>query len=349
VSKGSKNSPPPWHVHQFENMRHDLAYINTMGELAYALSHENVGWLLSGPAGWGVVLNTPIECRQSTQGKTKGTIIKDDDLSNRAVKARWQADPAVYRHIQAKAYVEHPYEKQPTKDFIVAGVLAARKRGLNSQIIESQVADIIDARLDCVLVPASEDPKSSQPHDDIKDLIGTKKDGMVQKYSMIPLVDHDTQVPLTLADLQNADDDMKRRVEVAMVTLTGTPWVFPPASVPAPRKLKAPVPKTNNKVTKPRAKLPQVSEAHLRAAMIKMGIDPAAPSNQDADPDNGYSFKRVGGVRVILSGVKFTGGGGFSTGRFEALPGKPTFRSLTLKEFDDHVATIVKGIQRGVY
>jgi len=345
MSKASKGRT--WLQNGFVDMRLDYAYIKTMDSLAYALSYENVDWLLGPVAGWGVVLNTPIECGTDSTGK----IVGRHQLWNCATKARWQADPTVYSHIQTKAYVEHPYEKQPTKDFIVEGVLAARKLGLASVDIKNQVAEIIDARLDCVLVPADPRKDVSQPHPAIKGLIGTKKDGMVQKYSRIPLVDHDTQVPLTLADLQKADDEMKRRVTVAMCILKKTHWVFPPASVSAPSKLKAPAPKakTNNKVTKPRAKLPQVSEAHLRAAMIKMGIDPAAPSNQDADPDNGYSFKRAGGVRVILSGVKLSGGGGFSTGRFEALPGKPTFRGLTLKEFDDHVATIVKGIQRGVY
>ncbi len=351
MSKTSKASKvKPWFKSLPVDMRGTTAYYDTLESLAYTLSNEKVEWLLGGVAGWDVAINTPIECKISVASRTKGAIVRARSLLNRAEKSRWMADPEVYGHILTKAYVEHPYEKQHTEDFIKQGVLDACSRGMPVRAIAVQVYDIIDARLDCVLLPR--DPAKDHAHEEVRSLIGHGKDGMVQKYSMIPLVDHNTRAKLTSADLQNADDDMKRRVTVAMANLTGNlNWVFPGSSVPAPSKLKAPAPKakTNNKATKPRAKLPQVSEAHLRAAMIKMGIDPAAPSNPDGDPDNGYSFKRVGGVRVIQSGVKLSGGGGFSTGRFEALPGKPTFRSLTLKEFDDHVATIVKGIQRGVY
>ena len=108
-------------------------------------------------------------------------------------------------------------------------------------------------------------------------------------------------------------------------------------------------PKTSNAATTLHTSKPAVVESILRAAMVTMQISPDSPSNPGADLDNGYSFKRVGGVKVILSGVKFSGQGGFSTGRFEALPGKPKFRDLSLEEFEEHVTTIVQGIQRGVY
>jgi len=345
MSKASKGKL--WFENEFVDMRLDIAYINTMDTLASALSHENVAWLLGPVAGWGVVLNTPIECATDDTGK----IVGKHQLWNCAEKTRWMADRQTYGHIQTKAYVEHPYEKQPTKDFIVEGVLAARKRGLASSVIKDQVADIIDARLDCVLIPSDPDPKNSQPHPSIKGLIGNKKDGMVQKYSQIALVDHDTKAKLTLADLQKADDDMQRRVEAAMTILTGTTWVFPGsvvAVVSKPYGTIAP-PKTSNAATTLHTSKPAVVESILRAAMVLMQISPDSPSNPGADPDNGYSFKRVGGVRVILSGVKFSGQGGFSTGRFEALPDKPKFRDLSLEEFEEHVKTIVQGIQRGVY
>ena len=343
MSKASRGKL--WFENEFVDMRLDIAYISTMDSLASALSHENVAWLLGPVAGWGVVLNTPIECATDDTGKIVGKHL----LWNCAEKARWMADPDVYGHIQTKAYVEHPYEKQPTKNFIVEGVLAARKLGLASSVIKNQVADIIDARLDCVLVPS--DPNNSQPHPSIKGLIGNKKDGMVQKYRQIALVDHDTKAKLTLTDLQKADDDMQRRVVAAMSILTGSKWVFPGSSVAAKPKPIVTItpPKTSNAATTLHTSKPVVVESSLRAAMVNMQINPDAPSNPSADPDNGYSFKRMGGVRVILSGVKFNGHGGFSTGRFEALPGKPKFRDLSLEEFEEHVETIVQGIQRGVY
>ena len=350
MSKSSKLSKASngltWQQNKFVDMRLDNAYISTMDSLASALSYENVDWLLGPIAGWGVVLNTPIECGTNAKGK----IVGRHQLWNCAAKARWMTDSAVYGHIQTKAYVEHPYEKQPTKDFIVEGVLEARKRGLNSSIIKNQVAEIIDARLDCVLVPS--DPNDSQPHPSIKGLIGNKKDGMVQKYSQIALVDHDTEAKLTLADLQKADDDMQRRVETAMTILKGTTWVFPSSSVAAkPKPIVTITPtKKSNPATTLHKHLPQVRETDLRAAMIKMGIDPDSPANPGrAGIKNGYSYRAKAAGKNIMTYVNLNGKDGYSSGRFEVLPDQPRFRSLTLKEFDDHVATIVQEIQRGVY
>jgi hypothetical protein len=345
MSKASKGRT--WLQNVFVDMRTvDIAYHHTLESLAFALSNEKVAWLLSPVAGWSVVLNTPVECGVHP---ISGEIVGRHQLWNCAEKTRWMADPEVYGHIQTKAYVEHPYEKQYTKDFIKQGVLAACLRGMSARSIAVQVAEIIDARLDCVLLPS--DPVANKAHPAINNLIGNNKDGMLQKYGQIALVDHNTKAKLSLADLQKADSDMQRRVVDAMTHLMGTQWVFPGsvvAVVSKPYGTIAP-PKTSNAAATLHTSKPAVVESILRAAMVLMQISPDSPSNPGADPDNGYSFKRVGGVRVILSGVKFSGQGGFSTGRFEALPDKPKFRDLSLEEFEEHVKTIVQGIQRGVY
>lgn len=345
MSKASKGKT--WLQNGFVDMRTvDIAYHHTLESLAFALSNEKVEWLLSPVAGWSVVLNTPVECGVHP---ISGAIVGRHQLWNCAEKTRWKADPEVYGHIQTKAYVEHPYEKQYTKDFIKQGVLAACSRGMPVRAIAVQVAEIIDARLDCVLLPS--DPDRDAPHPVINSLIGYGKDGMVQKYCQIALVDHNTGAKLSLADLQKADDDMQRSVVDAMTILMGTAWVFPGSRVAAMCKPMVTItqPKTINAATSLHTSKPVVAESNLRAAMVAMQINPDTPSNPEADLNNGYSFRRMGGDRVILSGVKYNGRGGFSTGRFEALPDKPKFRDLSLEEFERHVETIVQGIQRGVY
>lgn len=345
MSKASKGRA--WLQNHFVDMRIvDIAYHNTLESLAFALSNEKVEWLLSTVAGWTVVLNTPIECSYNS---AKEKIVSQNELWNRAEKTRWMADPDVYGHIQTKAYVEHPYEKQFTKDFIVSGVLAACSRNMPTRDIAVQVAEIVDSRLDCVLLPS--DPVANKPHPAINNLIGSNNDGMLQKYSQIALVDHDTKAKLTLADLQKADRDMQLRVETAMTILTGTTWVFPDRSVAAMSNQGGPIAptKTSNAATTLPAGAPAVSENDLRAAMVTMQINPDAPSNPRAAPGNGFSFKRVGGSRVILSGVKFSGAGGYSTGWFATLPGKPKIRHLTMAQFQDHVTTVVQDIRNGLY
>lgn len=294
LSKRSKGLT--WQQNRFVDMRMDNAYIETLESLSFALSHENVAWLLSPVAGWNVAVNTPVESKYSTKGPFKGQIVSDNDLDNRAKKARWRADPAVYGHIQTKAYVEHPYEKQPTKDFIKVGVLAACSRGMSSRLIANQVAEIIDSRLDCVLVPASEDQNTSQPHSTIKDLIGSKKDGMVQKYSKIALVDSETQAKLTLADLQKADDDMQRRVETAMTILTGTTWVFPGRSVAAVSNQGGPIApaKTSNAAT-----LLEVTNAHVQSVIDELGL---TARKKPKDISSGWSLYGLKGK--VFSGLK---------------------------------------------
>jgi len=345
MSKASKGRT--WLQNVFVDMRTvDIAYHTTLESLAFALSNEKVEWLLSPVAGWSVVLNTPVECGVHPDS---GEIVGRHQLWNCAEKTRWMADPEVYGHIQTKAYVEHPYEKQYTKDFIKQGVLAACLSGMPARSIAVQVAEIIDARLDCVLLPS--DPVKNKPDAAINNLIGNNKDGMLQKYSQIALVDHDTKAKLSLADLQKADDDMQRRVETAMTNLTGTTWVFPGRSVAAMSNQGGTIapPKTSNAATTLPAGTPAVTENDLRAAMVTMQINPDAPSNPAADPDNGFSFKRVGGSRVILSGVKFNGAGGYSTGLFATLPGKPKIRHLTMAQLQDHVSSVVQDIRNGLY
>lgn len=345
MSKASKGRT--WLQNRFVDMRTvDIAYHNTLESLAFALSNEKVEWLLSPVAGWSVVLNTPVECGVHP---VSGEIVGRHQLWNCAEKTRWMADPEVYGHIQTKAYVEHPYEKQYTKDFIKQGVLAACLRGMPARSIAVQVAEIIDARLDCVLLPS--DPLANKVHPEINSLIGNNKDGMLQKYGKIALVDHNTKAKLSLADLQKVDSDMQRRVVDAMTILTGSAWAFPGRSVAAMSNQGGPIApaKTSNAATTLPDNSAAVTGPILRAAMLSMQINPDAPTNPAANPSGGFSFKRVGGHRVILSGVKFSGSGGFSTGRFEALPGKPKFRDLSLEEFKAHVETIVQGIHRGVY
>lgn len=316
-----------WFENEFVDMRLDIAYINTMASLAHALSHENVAWLLGPVAGWGVVLNTPIECATDDKGK----IVGKHQLLNCAKKTRWMADRQTYGHIQTKAYVEHPYEKQPTKDFIVEGVLAARKRGLNSSVIAKQVAEIIDARLDCVLVPSDPVPKNSQPHPDIKELIGYGKDGMVQKYSQIQLVDHETQVKLTLADLQKADDDMQRRVETAMTILTGTAWVFPGRSVAAVSNQGGPIApaKTSNAATKQH----RISWSDFDLALSQLGHDPQKPTS---------SNKRDAGWAPYFGSVPHRAGVQLPRGDFTTVDGRvlkitQVDRAEFMREIDAHV------------
>lgn len=301
LSKASKGRT--WLQNGFVDMRAvDIAYHSTLESLAYALSNEKVDWLLSPVAGWKVVLNTPIECGVHP---ISGEIVGRHQLWNCAEKARWMADPEVYGHIQTKAYVEHPYEKQHTKDLIKQGVLAACSRGISVRAIAVQVADIIDARLDCVLLPR--DPDNDQAHSVIHSLIGTNKDGMVQKYGQIALVDHNTNAKLTPADLQKADDDMKLRVEAAMTTLTGAKWVFPGSSVAAMSKPMVTItqPKTINAATT----LQRVTWADFEIALTSLGwrIDRPTSSNERTCGWHGV-FKSVPHKAALPSGDFVTQG-----------------------------------------
>lgn len=295
----------PWFKSLPVDMRGTTAYYDTLESLAYTLSNEKVEWLLGGVAGWDVAINTPIECKISVASRTKGVIVRERSLLNRAEKARWMADPEVYGHILTKAYVEHPYEKQHTEDFIKQGVLAACAGNMSVRDIAVQVYDIIDARLDCVVLPR--DPDKDHAHEEVHSLIGHGKDGMVQKYSRIPLVEHDTLSKLTLADLQKADDDMQRRVTVAMSNLTGTKWVFPGRSVAAPRKLKARPPKA--KKIKAAPTLQRVTWADFEIALTSLGwrIDRPTSSNERTCGWHGV-FKSVPHKAALPSGDFVTQG-----------------------------------------
>ena len=138
-------------------------------------------------------------------------------------------------------------------------------------------------------------------------MIGHGKDGMVQKYSRIPLVEHDTLSKLTLADLQKADDDMQRRVTVAMSNLTGTKWVFPGRSVAAPRKLKARPPKA--KKIKAAPTLQRVTWADFEIALTSLGwrIDRPTSSNERTCGWHGV-FKSVPHKAALPSGDFVTQG-----------------------------------------
>lgn len=271
-------SPMPWLQNGFVDMRTvDIAYNDTLESLAGALSNEKVEWLLSPAAGWRRALNTPVECGAN---KNSGKIAGRHQLSNRAEKARWMADPAAYGHIQTKAYVEHPYEQQHTEDLIVQGVLAACSRGMPVRAIAVQVAEIIDARLDCVLLPSDPDVEVNKPHPVINSLIGYGKDGMVQKYCQIALVDHNTGAKLSLADLQKADSDMQRIVADAMTILMGTAWVFPDSSVAAMSKPMVTI--TQQKTINAETTLQRVTWADFEVALTSLGwrIDRPTSSNE---------------------------------------------------------------------
>ena len=326
----------PWLKHGFVPMRGPgSAYERTLAELSYTLSTEKVKWLLGKVAGWDVAINTPIECKISVASKTKGQIVRERNLWNRAEKARWMADPEVYAYIPTKAYVEHPYEKQHTESFIIEGVEDATARGMSTRSIADQLVEIIDARLDCVLLPS--DPDNDQAHSVIHSLIGTNKDGMVQKYSQIALVDHDTQAKITSADLQKADDDMKRRVEVAMFNLTGIPWVFPPALGPAPRKLKARVPKA--KKIKATPTLQRVTWADFEIALISLGwrIDQPTSSNKRDCGWHGV-FKSIRHKAALPSGDFIT----LEKGKFH-------LAQMDRADFESAVNTLVQQRMKVVY
>jgi len=170
-------------------------------------------------------------------------------------------------------------EKQHTKAYIIEGVKAALAAGLSVRTISAQVAEIIDARLDCVLLPNSEKPKTNHAHESIRKYHGSKLDGMVEKYSEVPLEDHNTGAKITLSDLQRADDDMRRRVEKAMTTLKGVAWKLPPSSVAALCKPYGNIasPETNNsEIT-----LQRVTWADFDSALTRLGFDPAAPTDSN--------------------------------------------------------------------
>jgi hypothetical protein len=289
VSKASKGRL--WFQNRFVDMRTaDHAYHDTLEALAFALSTEKVDWLLGPIAGWSVVLNTPIECGINAMGK----IVGRHQLWNCAEKTRWMADPERYGHILTKAYVEHPYEKQRTKSYIIEGVKAATARGMPTRDIAVQVVEIIDSRLDCVLLPS--DGVKDHPHMSIAPAIGTGLDGMVAKYSKVALEDHSTGSKVTLADLQSADDDMQRRVEKAMTTLVGQPWLLLGRSVAAmskPYGTIAPA-KTSNAATQL-----QVTNHDVQQVINKMGLTWRQPPK---DLDNGWSL--YGPKGVVFSGLK---------------------------------------------
>jgi hypothetical protein len=270
VSKASKGRL--WFQNRFVDMRTvDHAYHDTLEALAFALSTEKVDWLLGPIAGWSVVLNTPIECGINAMGK----IVGRHQLWNCAEKTRWMADPERYGHILTKAYVEHPYEKQRTKSYIIEGVKAATARGMPTRDIAVQVVEIIDSRLDCVLLPS--DGVKDHPH-----------------MSIAPAISTGSKV--TLADLQRADDDMQRRVEKAMTALVGQPWLLPGRSVAAmskPYGTIAPA-KTSNAATPQ-----QVTNHDVQQVINKMGLTWRQPPK---DLDNGWSL--YGPKGVVFSGLK---------------------------------------------
>jgi len=84
--------------------------------------------------------------------------------------------------------------------------------------------------------------------------------------------------------------------------------------------------------------------------MIKIGIDPDSPANPGPKgAKNGYSYRTKAGSKNLMEQVKLETREGYPTGKFATIPGKPTFRSLTLEEFEDHVETIVQQLRIGVY
>ena len=285
MSKASKGRM--WFENEFVDMRSrkNKAYHITLEDLASILSTDNVDWLLGSVAGWKVALNTPIECIVTDNNE----IVGKHELWNCAEKTRWMADRKFYGHILTKAYVEHPYEKQHTKAYIIEGVKAALKSGLSTRAITEQVKVIIDARLDCVLLPSSENPKSNHPHDSVKEYLGNKLDGMVAKYSEIKLVDHDTKAVITKADLQGADDVMSRLVENAMTILMGRSWKITPHQL-APRRGRKNTParvELHGAIAQPEARsevtlLERNTWADFDSALARLGFDPAAPTDDNS-------------------------------------------------------------------
>ena len=246
------------------------------------------------------------------------------------------------------AHVEHVWTVEKTKALLVDAYTLAQQaltacRLTRTQCIEALMT-IIEARRHTVLMPAS-----LMRHEQFKH--NSALDGFTARYGTCMVIRRGG----VKIDFEEEDRVMQDTVDDAFEYLRAGagsrswPWQRRVvAAKPKPIVTIAP-PKTSNAATTLHTSKPAVVESILRAAMVTMQISPDSPSNPGADLDNGYSFKRVGGVKVILSGVKFSGQGGFSTGRFEALPGKPKFRDLSLEEFEEHVETIVQGIQRGVY
>jgi len=329
MSKASKNRL--WFQNRFVDMRTaDHAYHDTLEALAFALSTEKVDWLLGPIAGWSVVLNTPIECGINSKGK----IVGRHQLWNCAEKTRWMADPERYGHILTKAYVEHPYEKQRTKSYIIEGVKAATARGMPTRNIAVQVVEIIDSRLDCVLLPS--DGVKDHPHMSISPAIGTGLDGMIAKYSKVALEDHSTGFKVTLADLQRADDDMQRRVEKAMTTLVGQPWLLPGRSVAALSKPYGTIarPKTSNAAPP----LRRVTWADFERALLMLGWNIDQPTS---------AHKRGRGWHGVFKSVPHAST--HPRGDFFTPRGRLLLAQMEREDFERAVESLVQQNGRVVY
>jgi len=243
-----------------------------------------------------------------------------------------------------KTHVEHPYTQKVTRDLLLEGYDLAQAAMRTGRLTFAQCVGalmaIVDARRGAVLMPGRYQNDFAPAN--------TPGDGFVARYGNCTV----TYRTGGFVNLQQEDNRVNREVQSALQYLqTGSGSAVWPWSGASPRRSVAALSKpygtiaptkTSNAATTLPAGTPTVTENDLRAAMVTMQINPDAPSNPAADPDNGFSFKRVGGSRVILSGVKFNGAGGYSTGWFATLPGKPKIRHLTMAQFQDHVSSVVQ-------
>lgn len=250
-----------------------------------------------------------------------------------------------------KAHVEHPYTQKRTRDLLLVGYNLAQVAILTGRLSFAQCVGalmaIVDARRGAVLMPVQYQASFTSS--------ATPGDGFVARYGNCTVTDRNgTFVNLQQEDIR-VNGEVQNALQYLQVGSGNAVWPWSGASTSSvvaalskPCGTIAPT-KTSNAATTLPAGTPSVTENDLRAAMVTMQINPDTPSNPAADPDNGFSFKRVGGSRVILSGVKFNGAGGYSTGWFATLPGKPKIRHLTMAQFQDHVSTVVQDIRNGLY
>lgn len=250
-----------------------------------------------------------------------------------------------------ETHVEHPYTQQETEEILIQAYSLAKPRMLSGELSFEHAVHalmtIIDARGSTVLMPGQ--LQYSGP-------ATVRGDGFKSRYAGWRVTDRAGM----LIDFVEEDFRVETEVQNALRYLAcGSGdhlWAWKKAqtdrSVAAMSNQGGPIApaKTSNPATTPHKSLPQVRKEHLRAAMIKMGIDPDSPSNKgEKGLKNGFSYRPAAGGKVVMTNVKLDGGGGYATGKFSTIPGEPTIRSLSLEQFEEHVETVVQQTRRGVY
>jgi len=246
------------------------------------------------------------------------------------------------------AHVEHVWTVERTKALLVDAYTQAQQalascRLTRSQCIEA-IMTIIEARRHTVLMPAS-----LQHHDQFKH--NPEYDGFTARYGTCMVIRRgDVKIDFEVEDrvMQSTVDDAFEYLRSGSGNRVW-PWNRRDVAVVSKPKVTITTPKTSKAATTLRKATPEVREVELRAAMVAMEIDPDRPTNPNCDPRNGYSYRSVRGGRNLLDGVKLVGEGGFSSGRFVTLPGKPRFRDLTIDQFRECVALVVQQHSGVVY